>query len=93
MSKIQNTLTITIDDATYDVDQTSAEIKNLVMYMDEWRQTEADLTSDLLRTRAAIQHIQNELLAALTAERAQNTTDPEPEQPQPPKIKKSKVSK
>lgn len=92
MPKIQNTLTITIDDAVYDVASTSDEVKNLVMYMDEWRQNEADLTSDLLKTRAAIQHIQNELLAALNKERAAVATE-EAVPDQQPKGKKPKVSK
>ena len=70
MPKIQPTLTITLDDATFEVANMSDQVKQLVMYLDEWRQDEADQTSALLKTRAALHDIQNTLLTTIQAEQA-----------------------
>lgn len=70
MAKIQETITVTIDDKSYEVAQLSDNVKQMIGLMDEWRQKEADLTSDLLMARAALRDIQNTLLNAIKAETA-----------------------
>ena len=65
MPKNQPTLTVSVDDRTFEVASMSQEAQQLIAYMDEWRQKEADATSDLLMVRAAIHDIQNTLLATI----------------------------
>ena len=66
--EIQKTLTITIDDAVYDVADTSEEVQQMIVYLDEWRQNEADEAAGLLKTRAALREIQNMILAQIQKE-------------------------
>ena len=61
MPTVQKTQAITIDQQVFEVANMSAEVQNAVMYMDEWRQKEADLTSELLLVRAALNDVQNTL--------------------------------
>ncbi len=68
MIQIQDTLTITVDDKTYEVADMSNEIKQMVVYLDEWRRNEADETAALLKTRAALRDIQNMILAQIQKE-------------------------
>lgn len=68
MAKIQETVTVTIDEQSYDVVALSDGANQMIAMMDEWRQKEADLTSDLLMARAAIRDIQNTLLTTIKAE-------------------------
>lgn len=68
MPKVQQTLTITIDDRIFEVANMSQEVQNAVMYMDEWRQEEADLTSKLLMVRGAINDVKNTLLKTIQDE-------------------------
>lgn len=79
---VQQTLTITVDDQVFQVADMSEEIKQMVVYLDDWRQHEADQTSELLKTRAALRDIQNMILNQIQkdqAEQTENTTeDPEP---------------
>ena len=65
MPQVQQTLTITIDDRVFEVANMSQEVQNAVMYMDEWRQEEADLTSKLLMVRGAINDVKNTLLKTI----------------------------
>jgi hypothetical protein len=67
---VQDTLTITIDDNVYDVADLSTDVKQMVQYLDDWRQDEADQTSDLLKTRAALRDIQNMILAQIQKDQA-----------------------
>ena len=73
MPTVQSTQTITIDGNVFEVANMSAEVQNAVMYMDEWRQKEADLTSKLLMVRAALNDVQNTLLKTIQAEQAAAT--------------------
>lgn len=68
MPQVQQTLTITIDDRVFEVANMSQEVQNAVMYMDEWRQEEADLTSKLLMVRGAINDVKNTLLKTIQDE-------------------------
>lgn len=65
MPQVQQTVTISIDDKTFEVASMTQEVKDIVTYMDEWRQKEADLASELLMVRAAIHDIQNTLLETI----------------------------
>lgn len=65
MAKIQETVTVTIDETPYDVAALGDAAKQMIVLMDEWRQKEADLTSEILMTRAALRDIQNTLLATI----------------------------
>lgn len=68
MPQIVKTLTVNIDDATFQVEKMSTECQQLIMYFDEWRQEEADLVGKLLLVRAALQNQQNALLAQIRKE-------------------------
>ena len=89
MPTVQKTQTITIDQQVFEVANMSAEVQNAVMYMDEWRQKEADLTSELLLVRAALNDVQNTLLKTIQTEQAsaQEATTEEPAAPAPTKRK------
>jgi hypothetical protein len=65
---IQKTLTITIDETIYDVIDTSEDVQQMVVYLDEWRQNEADEAANLLKTRAALRELQNMILAQIQKE-------------------------
>lgn len=78
MPTVQKTVTITVDNTTYEVANMSADIQQLVVYLDEWRQEEADQTSALLKTRAALNDIQNTMLTTIQNERAAQA-EPAPE--------------
>jgi len=75
--EIQKTLTITIDDAVYDVADTSEEVQQMIVYLDEWRQNEADEAASLLKTRAALREIQNMILAQIQKEAEDNGDEEE----------------
>lgn len=71
MIEIQPTLTITVDGTTYEVADMSSEIKQMVIYLDEWRRNEAAETAALLKTRAALRDIQNMILAQIQKENSE----------------------
>ena len=62
MILVQPTTTITIDGNSIDVATASAELQQMVQYLDTWRQDEVNQASELLKTRAALRDIQNTLL-------------------------------
>jgi hypothetical protein len=66
---VQPTTTINVDNAVFDVSKMSPEIQQMVRYFDEWRQNEADATSQVLMARNALQNLQNTLLQAIQKER------------------------
>lgn len=93
MPQIQKTVTITVDETTFEVANMSAEIQQLVVYLDEWRQEEADQTSALLKTRAALHDIQNTMLTTIQQEQAaaaEAAAQPAVEAPAP-KVRKVKA--
>lgn len=93
MPKIQPTVTISVGDKTFEVASMSQEVQQLISYMDEWRQEEADVTSKLLMVRAAIHDVQATLLATIQEAEAQQGT-PEPvAAPAPAKPAKAKTKK
>lgn len=84
MPQVPQTTTITIDDEQFAVEYLSQEVQQMVQYLDEWRQDEADQVGQLLKTRAALRDIQNSLLqqiqqdkAAAEAEEAEEATEGE----------------
>lgn len=82
MPQVQQTLTITIDDRVFEVANMSQEVQNTVMYMDEWRQEEADLISKLLMVRGAINDVKNTLLKTIQDEiAAQGQPEASPVEP------------
>lgn len=76
MPQVQQTLTITIDNTVFEVANMSPEVQSAVMYLDEWRQEEADLTSKLLMARAAINDVQNTLLKTIQSEQEAQAEQP-----------------
>lgn len=68
MTPVQPTLTITIEDVSYDVANMSDQVRQMVSYMDDWRQKEVDLSSELLMARSALRDIQNTMLATIRQE-------------------------
>lgn len=71
MTPVQPTLTIAIDDAVYEVAKMSPQVQQMVAYFDDWRQKEADLTSEVLLVRGALRDLQNTLLQTIQTERAE----------------------
>jgi len=85
MAQIQPTTTITVDGNSFEVANMSTEVQQMIVYLDNWRQDEADQASELLKTRAALRDIQNTLLqqiqqeqeaAKKAAEEAEGLTEP-----------------
>jgi hypothetical protein len=68
MITIQPTETITIDDKTYAVAEQSDEIRQMVQYLDDWREQEAAEVSALLKTRSALKELQQSLLLQFQVE-------------------------
>lgn len=68
MQAVQPTLTITIDDQSFEVASTSEQVRQMVAYMDDWRQKEVDQSSELLMTRNALVNVQNTLLTTIRQE-------------------------
>lgn len=67
--KVTPTLTIqTEDKQIIVVADSSPQVKEMVGYIDEWRQQEMDLTSQLLMVKSALRDIQNVLSQQLAAE-------------------------
>lgn len=71
MLPFQPTTTIQYGEQTFALDKMSDRIKQLVAYLDDWRQKEASMASDLLMVRAAMSEIQNTIKNALDEERAE----------------------
>lgn len=90
MPKVQQTLTITIDNSVFEVAHMSSEVQSAVMYMDEWRQKEADLTSELLMVRAALTDVQNTLLKTIQSDAAAANQVTDEVEPAPMKSKRTK---
>lgn len=65
MQSVQPTTSITIDGETFAVADLSAEVQQLVQYLDQWRQDEVEQSSELLKTRSALRDLQNVLLQQL----------------------------
>ena len=96
MATIQPTLTIAIDDKTFDVTDMSPAVQRLVSFLDDWRQDEADQVSALLKTQSALRDIQNELLTTIQgdlAERVAPAPDAEPQPTPQPKPRNKKAAK
>lgn len=68
MPQIQKTLTLTIDDKQYSVEEVSTQIQQLVALFDEWRQEEQDAQSKLLLIRAGLRDIQREIYNVIVAD-------------------------
>lgn len=69
MAQIQKTLTLTVDEQVFAVDQMSQSIQQLIVMFDDWRQKELDAQSDLLLTRAGLRDLQREIYSTIMAER------------------------
>lgn len=69
MQKLLPTTTVNIDDAVFEVASMSQTIQSMIQYLDDWRQKEADLTSDLLMVRGALKELQNQLLVQIQEDR------------------------
>lgn len=67
MIKVETTTQLSIDDVVYAVDECSAEVQQLVGFMDDWRQREIDTQSELVLVRAAIRDVQNNIVNLIKA--------------------------
>lgn len=80
MPKVQETVTITFDEEVIAVEQASAQIKEMVQIMDEWRQQEMDAGVLLTMIRAAMRDIQNNIVMTFRKEKeSAQTNDSSPE--------------
>ena len=75
--EIPETTTITVDEQVLQVSEQSAEIQELIKFLDDWRQDEVKQVSALLKTRAALRDLQNSILQQLKdeAEKAASEID------------------
>lgn len=78
MAQVQKTTTVTIDEQSFEVASLSENVQQMIALMDEWRQKDADLTSELLMVRAALRDIQNTLLTTIKSETAPAETTEAP---------------
>ena len=69
MIAIQPTLTINVDGVIFEVSKMSTEVQQQIQYLDEWRQREMDISSDLLMVRGALRNLQDNLLVTIQKER------------------------
>lgn len=69
MPKVQPTTTITIDGAVFAVDSMSNNVKEMIALMDEWRQRDADLVTEIAMVRGALRDIQNNIYVAINKQR------------------------
>lgn len=67
MIEVTDTTQITLDDTTVDVADLPDDVKQLVQYLDEWREKEVNLSADLLMVRSALAHIQTVLATQINA--------------------------
>lgn len=65
MPTMEKTTTITVDDVLFAVEKMDPQVKQMIAYMDEWRQREADVASELLLVRSALRDLQNSIYVAL----------------------------
>ena len=80
MPKGQATTTITVDGTVFAVESMKDEVKNLVHLMDEWRQRDADLLSDITMVRSALRDVQNNIYVAIKKQMEEAAkTDPAPQ--------------
>jgi vacuolar-type H+-ATPase subunit F/Vma7 len=93
MAKVQQTLSITIDDTTFEVAGMSEQIKQMVELMDDWRQQESDVSGQLILVRSAIRDIQNSLLTQIRQDQEAAAAPAVVEVPAAPTGKKVKASK
>ena len=75
MAQVQKTTTVTIDEQSFEVASLSENVQQMIALMDDWRQKDADLTSELLMVRAALRDIQNTLLTTIKSETAPAETE------------------
>jgi hypothetical protein len=68
MIQVEKTQTIQLDDSLIEVANCSDQIKQLVVYLDDWRQQEVDATSKLLLCRAALNDLRNSMIQQLQKE-------------------------
>lgn len=69
--KITPTTTVTIDDSAFQVEKMSPEVQQMIAYFDDWRQREADTTSELLMIRAGLKDLQSTIYDTIQKERAE----------------------
>lgn len=81
MTPVTPTTSITIDEKTYEVETMSDEVKQMVQFLDTWRQDEANQASELLKTRAALRDIQNTLLTQINQDNAPKEEESKTETP------------
>lgn len=73
MVKIVPTETIEMDGQKYEVARMSQPVRDMIALLDDWRQYEADRSSELSMSQAALLQLQSRLQATLLAERESAT--------------------
>jgi hypothetical protein len=74
--QVQQTTTITADNGVLNVSELSSEVQQLIQHLDNWRQDEVDQTSQLIKTKAAINDIRNTIFQQLQQDLA-NQSEPQ----------------
>ena len=69
MPQVKKTSTLTIDDAVCIVEQMSPSVQQMIGLMDEWRQRDADMSTDMAMIKAALRDIQNTIYLTVRKER------------------------
>lgn len=62
MPKVEEIKVVNVDNETYSVDELPEDIRNLVEFYNEWRESEANLRSELMKTQAAMRDLSREMI-------------------------------
>lgn len=68
MKQLEPTLTLQLDDKTFEIAKMSPRIQQLIEYYDDWRQREVEITSDLNMVKMAQQALQTQIVQAVQEE-------------------------
>jgi hypothetical protein len=78
MAQVQPTLSVTVDEVTFQTSELSPSVQQLVAILDDWRQGEADAQSELLKHKAALRDLQREIYTTILQEREAAAESAEP---------------
>lgn len=92
MPLVQPTQTIAIDNSMYEVSKMSPNVQQMVVFLDEWRQKEVDVNSELLMIRGALRDLQNTLLQTIQRDRAEALAKAEAMGILPPTFEETTIS-
>lgn len=79
--KIQQTVTVTIDDILYEAAKLPPKVQEMIAILDIWRQDEIDQRVALSKTQAALRDLQTSIVSTVRELRAPQSNPPTAETP------------